>query len=153
MPTPTDTRLHGAPGSGGCEFGLSWLVASAPSLSECARSNGPTVCDQTADAVCLSGDSKGFADDKTTAVINSASHSLLLPQLSPRRAGLEPALSILGCLEQLSRDGMWGHATEQGALGRRASSIQCHLPCQITATSAKATARDRSGFCVAPPPM
>ena len=57
------------------------------------------------------GDSEGFANDKTTAVINSSSHSLLLPQLSPERAGPEPAPAphVSGRLEHLSGDGMRMH--------------------------------------------
>lgn len=67
----------------GCGFWLCWLPASAPSLQGCSKGDGPAVGDQTADAVCHPGDSQSFADDKTNAVINSSSHSRLLPGLSP----------------------------------------------------------------------
>lgn len=90
----------------GCTFGVFSLKTSPPSSPQRARGDGPTVCDQTADAVCHPGDSEGFANDKTTAVLNSPSHSLLLPQPRPGRAGPEPppTLHVLGLLEHLSGD-------------------------------------------------
>lgn len=103
--------------SSAVDFGLPGSQPRLHPYRDAPRETGPRLVTRQQMLSATLGDSESFADDKTTAVINSSSHSRLLPGLSPGKNGPEPAPSLWSISPGTGTHGGMGYPWQEGERG------------------------------------